>query len=78
MIDGESRYQIEIAIDCPPGENWLMRLVFYDKYEAEAGSIVLRDKVTVFQCPLKTYSYRLLLICNCTSSADTEIQSPYP
>ena len=62
MIDGESRYQIEIAIDCPPGENWLMRLVFYDKYEAEAGSIVLRDKVTVFQCPLKTYSYRLQLI----------------
>ena len=39
-----------------------MRLVFYDRYEVEAGSITLRDKVTTFSCPLKTYSYRLQLI----------------
>ena len=43
-------------------ENCLVRLVFYDRYELEAGSITLRDKTTEFQCPLKTYSYRMQLI----------------
>ena len=28
----------------------------------EAGNLTLRDKETVFRCPLKTYSYRLQLI----------------
>lgn len=62
MIDGEGRYQITINIDCPENEAWLARLVFYDKYDAEAGSIAIRDKVTEFQCPLRTYSYRLQLL----------------
>ena len=62
MIDGESRYQITVNVDCLTGESWLVRIVFYDRYESEAGSIILRDKVTEFQCPLKTYSYRLQLI----------------
>ncbi len=62
MIDGESDYQIIINIDCPQNENCLVRLVFYDRYEIEAGSITLRDRVTAFKCPLKTYSYRMQLI----------------
>lgn len=62
MIDGESRYRIIINADVQEGENCLARLVFYDRYEMEAGSLILRDKVTEFQCPLKTYSYRLQLI----------------
>lgn len=62
MIDGESRYRIFIHIDCLAGEAWLARVVFYDRYESEAGSIILRDEVTEFQCPLKTYSYRVQLI----------------
>jgi len=62
MIDGESEYQITINIDNAENENCLVRLVFYDRYEVEAGSLVLRDKVTKFKCPLKTYSYRLQLI----------------
>lgn len=62
MIDGEGTYRIEVKIDCPKGESWLMRLVFYDKYEEEAGTITLREPVTEFRCPLKTYSYRLQLI----------------
>lgn len=62
MIDGEGKYQIEIHMDCPAEESFLMRLVFYDKYEEEAGSITLREPVTEFRCPLKTYSYKLQLI----------------
>lgn len=62
IIDGEGEYQITLNIDVPEGEYYLARLVFYDKYEVEAGQIILRDKVTIFRCPLKTYSYRLQLI----------------
>ena len=39
-----------------------MRLVFYDKYDVEAGSVTVRDEETDFQCPLRTYSYRMQLI----------------
>jgi accessory Sec system protein Asp3 len=62
MIDGESSYQITVNIDCPVSRGVLVRLVFYDRYEGEAGSLTLRDKVTEFRCPLKTYSYRMQLI----------------
>lgn len=62
MIDGESTYQITVNVDTPEQENCLVRLVFYDRYEVEAGSITLRDRVTNFRCPLKAYSYRLQLI----------------
>lgn len=62
MIDGESTYQIEVHIDHDEEEKWLVRLVFYDKYEMEAGSLTIRDEKTTFRCPLKTYSYRLQLI----------------
>lgn len=62
IIDGEGEYQIILNIDTEENESCLARLVFYDKYEVEAGSVTLRDKVTNFRCPLKTYSYRLQLI----------------
>lgn len=62
IIDGDSRYRITINIDTNENENCLVRLVFYDRYEMEAGNLVLRDKVTDFKCPLKTYSYRIQLI----------------
>lgn len=62
MIDGESDYRIMINIDCPEHEVCLLLLIFYDRYDKEAGSIALRDRVTDFKCPLKTYSYRLQLI----------------
>ncbi|MDO5403436.1 MAG: accessory Sec system protein Asp3, partial [Eubacteriales bacterium] len=62
MIDGESRYQVIIDMDVPKGEKCLVRLVFYDRYEVEAGSITIRDKTAAFKCPLKTYSYRMQLI----------------
>lgn len=62
MIDGEGRYRLKVSIDCPEGEAWLMQLVFYDKYETEAGRIAVRDEISEFQCPLRTYSYQLELI----------------
>ena len=62
MIDGESAYRIHINMDVPEHENCLVRLVFYDRYEIEAGSLTIRDTVTDFRCPLKTYSYRMQLI----------------
>ena len=62
MIDGESAYRILINMDVPEHESCLVRLVFYDRYEIEAGSMTIRDTVTDFRCPLKTYSYRMQLI----------------
>ena len=62
MIDGESAYRIHINMDVSEHENCLVRLVFYDRYEIEAGSLTIRDTVTDFRCPLKTYSYRMQLI----------------
>ena len=62
IIDGESEYQITLNIDTGQDENLLGRLMFYDRYGVEAGHLILRDKVTNFRCPLKTYSYRLQLI----------------
>ena len=62
IIDGEGEYQITINIDTEDKGSCLGRLVYYDRYGVEAGSLTLRDKETVFQCPLKTYSYCLQLI----------------
>ncbi len=62
IIDGESKYRIIINVDTPQNESCLVRLVFYDRYEMEAGNIVIRDKMMQFQCPLKTYSYTMQLI----------------
>lgn len=62
IIDGETEYQITLNIDTNENETCLGRLVYYDRYGVEAGSLTLRDKETIFRCPLKTYSYRLQLI----------------
>ena len=62
IIDGESEYEITLNIDTSEEETCLGRLVFYDRYGMEAGNLTLRDRVTNFRCPLKTYSYRLQLI----------------
>lgn len=62
MIDGESSYRITVHMDVPKNEHCLVRLVFYDRYEVEAGSLTIRDAETDFRCPLKTYSYRMQLI----------------
>ena len=62
MIDGECDYQITVNIDHATDACCLIRLIFYDRYEAEVGSIMVRDKTMAFRCPLTTYSYRMQLI----------------
>lgn len=62
IIDGESDYQITVNIDHTADECCLIRLIFYDRYETEVGSIMLRDKTAEFRCPLATYSYSMQLI----------------
>lgn len=62
IIDGEGEYQITFHIDMKEKESCLGRLVYFDRYGVEAGTLTLRDKETVFRCPLKTYSYKLQLI----------------
>lgn len=62
MIDGETEYQISANIDYPEGGSCLLRLVFFDKYEEEAGSMIIRQRNVRFRCPLKTFSYRMQLM----------------
>lgn len=62
IIDGESQYKIDIDIESPQSEGIIVRLVFYDKYEMEAGDVIVRSNSMKFKCPLKTYSYRMQLI----------------
>lgn len=63
IIDGEGEYQITLNIDNTSDTgSCLGRLVYYDRYGVEAGNLTLRDKETIFRCPLKTYSYCLQLI----------------
>ena len=62
IIDGEEEYQITLNLDGEGGGSCLGRLVYFDRYGVEAGNLTLRDKETVFRCPLKTYSYKLQLI----------------
>lgn len=62
MIDGESRYRIKINVETPDKTGCLIRLVFLDRYEREAGDITVRGEEAEFSCPLKTYSYKMQLI----------------
>ncbi len=62
MIDGESYYRLKINMEVPEGESCLVRLVFYDRYEEEAGTMIFDQPVTDFRCPLKTYSYHMQLV----------------
>ncbi len=60
MIDGEGRYYI--ALDADPSDGLLLKLIFYDRYDAEAGIRIIRDGRGYFQCPIRTFSYEVQLI----------------
>jgi len=62
MIDGEGQYHISLDASEEPAGGLLLRLIFYDRYDAEAGSQIIRDGEGDFQCPLKTFSYEVQLI----------------
>ncbi len=62
MIDGEGRYHISLDASAEPLDGLLLKLIFYDRYDMEAGSQIVRDGEADFQCPLKTFSYEVQLI----------------
>lgn len=62
IIDGESKYSIQVNISgCKEG-TCMVRFVFFDRYESEIGHLNVKSPSMDFQCPLKTYSYRVQLI----------------
>ena len=62
MIDGETEYEISCNIQYPEGENCILCMEFFDKYEESAGIQYIRNQKTRFRCPLKTYSYQIRLM----------------
>ncbi len=62
MIDGEGRYHISLDVSADSLDGLIVKLIFYDRYDAEAGSQIIRDGEDDFQCPLKTFSYEVQLI----------------
>mgnify|MGYP001056087248 CR=1 FL=1 len=62
MIDGEGKYHIRLNASTEPADGLLLKLIFYDRYDSEAGFQIIRDGRGDFQCPLKTFSYEVQLI----------------
>lgn len=62
MIDGEGKYHIRLNASTEPADGLLLKLIFYDRYDSEAGFQIIRDGRDDFQCPLKTFSYEVQLI----------------
>ena len=62
MIDGEGQYEIEVAFKSDVKGGCLIRIVFLDKYDEEAGDVIVHGSKAQFKCPLRTYSYKVQLI----------------
>lgn len=64
LIDGECAYAIssDIAYNSPDSKELMLRIVFYDRYDVEAESMIVRGGGTVFKPSIKTYSYCIELI----------------
>lgn len=62
MIDGEGRYHIRLDASAGRCGGLILKVIFYDRYDAEAGIQIIRDGEADFQCPLKTFSYEVQLI----------------
>lgn len=62
MIDGEGSYHICLDVAAEPEDGLLLKIIFYDRYDMEAGSQIVRDMESDFRCPMKTFSYEVQLI----------------
>lgn len=64
LIDGERAYSIAVNIDYHNSESeaLMLRIIFFDRYDAQAQSIIVRDKKAFFKPSIRTYSYRIELI----------------
>ncbi|RHC38213.1 accessory Sec system protein Asp3 [Agathobacter rectalis] len=64
LIDGERAYSIAANIDYHNSESeaLMLRIIFFDRYDVQAQSIIVRDKKAFFKPSIRTYSYRIELI----------------
>lgn len=64
LIDGESAYLVKLNIDynSDDSESLILRIIFYDRYDNEIKSTIVRDKKAYFLPPITTYSYTIELI----------------
>lgn len=62
MIDGEGSYHIRLEASAEPRYGLILKIIFYDRYDQEAGSQIVRNGEADFQCPLKTFSYEVQII----------------
>ena len=64
LIDGESAYHITLNIDYNSAESeaLMLRIIFYDRYDNEAKSTIVRNNKAYFLPPITTYSYSIELI----------------
>ncbi len=64
LIDGESPYMLVTGIDnnSPDSGDLMLRIVFYDRYDEVADSMIIREKKAIFRPSIRTYSYTIELI----------------
>lgn len=64
LIDGEKAYCVSLNIDEHDASkaSVLLRIVFYDRYDDFADSIIIREKRAYFKPSIKTYSYCMELV----------------
>ena len=61
-IDYHCSYEIKIDIENEDKEDFVLKIIFYDRNNKDLKSLYTRKKVFEFMCPLETYSYRIQLI----------------
>ena len=69
MIDGEGEYVIKSEMKSNGGGCYL-RIAFFDRYDMEISSVIIRESEKIFKCPIQTYSYVLELINAGTDKID--------
>ncbi len=64
LIDGESAYLIKLNIDYNSidSEALILRITFFDRYDNEIKSTIVREAKAYFLPPITTYSYTIELI----------------
>lgn len=64
LIDGERAYSVtlNVEIENENSDVLMLRIVFYDRYDKEAESIIVRGRKAFFKPSVKTYSYCVELI----------------
>lgn len=64
LIDGESAYHILVNMDYEQVDDSeiMLRVIYYDRYDAEAESIILRGGSNYIKPPITTYSFKIQLV----------------